>query len=294
MTTLSGIITPSNVETASSTATLTNKTISGSSNTLTNIPLSTAVTGTLPVANGGTGTTSTTFVNLATNVTGTLPVANGGTGAASLTANNVLLGNGTSALQVVAPGSSGNVLTSNGTTWTSAAASTGALVLISTTTVSGATTTVDISGSFSSTYDDYCILIDNLSYNSSDSFDIRTAYGGSFRTSNYLEQYSVFSNVSSVQRGLGQDRIYVANLYSTYPSFANVQVWIMNRNNTNYKTSVIFQFYGLDGSSPYSGMQTVIGSGNCNLDAAALTGIRFFASSNSIQTGTFRLYGVAK
>lgn len=35
----------------------------------------------LPIASGGTGTTSTTFVNLATNVTGTLPVANGGSGA---------------------------------------------------------------------------------------------------------------------------------------------------------------------------------------------------------------------
>jgi hypothetical protein len=48
-------------------------------------------------------------------------VANGGTGATTLTANNVLLGNGTSAVQVVAPGTNGNVLTSNGTTWTSAA-----------------------------------------------------------------------------------------------------------------------------------------------------------------------------
>jgi hypothetical protein len=38
--------------------TLTNKTISGSSNTLTNISLTTAVTGTLPAANGGTGITS--------------------------------------------------------------------------------------------------------------------------------------------------------------------------------------------------------------------------------------------
>jgi hypothetical protein len=73
----------------------------------------------LPIASGGTGSTSTTFVNLATNVTGTLPVANGGTGATSLTANNVLLGNGTSAVQVVAPGTAGNVLTSNGTTWAS-------------------------------------------------------------------------------------------------------------------------------------------------------------------------------
>lgn len=51
----------------------------------------------------------------------TVTVAQGGTGATSLTANNVLLGNGTSALQVVAPGTAGNVLTSNGTTWTSTA-----------------------------------------------------------------------------------------------------------------------------------------------------------------------------
>ena len=73
----------------------------------------------LPVASGGTGTTSTTFVNLATNVTGTLPVANGGTSLTTLTANNVILGNGASAPTFVAPSTSGNVLTSNGTTWQS-------------------------------------------------------------------------------------------------------------------------------------------------------------------------------
>ena len=38
--------------------TITNKTISGSSNTITNVSLTTGVTGTLPVANGGTGITS--------------------------------------------------------------------------------------------------------------------------------------------------------------------------------------------------------------------------------------------
>jgi hypothetical protein len=128
------------------------------------INLTSDVTGTLPIANGGTGTTSTQFVNLSTNVTGTLPIANGGTGAttntvartnlglgtmatqaannvaitggsiagitdlavadggtgaSSFTANNVLLGNGTSAFQVVAPGTSGNALVSNGSTWIS-------------------------------------------------------------------------------------------------------------------------------------------------------------------------------
>ena len=56
---------------------------------------------------------------------GTLGVSGGGTGVTSLTANNIILGNGTSAVQFVAPGSSGNVLTSDGTTWTSAAAAGG-------------------------------------------------------------------------------------------------------------------------------------------------------------------------
>jgi hypothetical protein len=57
------------------------------------------------------------------NSSGVVPVTAGGTNAATLTANNVLLGNGTSAVQFVAPSTSGNVLTSNGTTWSSAAAS---------------------------------------------------------------------------------------------------------------------------------------------------------------------------
>ena len=55
---------------------------------------------------------------LAANVT---PVANGGTSLTTLTANNVILGNGTSAPTFVAPSTNGNVLTSNGTTWQSTA-----------------------------------------------------------------------------------------------------------------------------------------------------------------------------
>lgn len=140
------------------TDTFTNKSIDGSTNTLSNIPVNSA-TGTLSVAHGGTGDVTLTLngvvfgngtsaagitaagsqyqsfqagasgvptvdavhLDQAAAITGTLPVANGGTGAATLTANNVLLGNGTSAVQFVAPGTSGNVLTSNGTTWSSSA-----------------------------------------------------------------------------------------------------------------------------------------------------------------------------
>ena len=59
------------------------------------------------------------------NASGVVTVPTGGTGAATLTANNVLLGNGTSAVQFVAPSTNGNVLTSNGTTWTSTAPAVG-------------------------------------------------------------------------------------------------------------------------------------------------------------------------
>ncbi len=80
------------------------------------------------VSGGATGlTTSGGPITSSGTVTlaGTLGVANGGTGATTLTANNVLLGNGTSALQAVAPGALGNILTSDGATWTSGAASGG-------------------------------------------------------------------------------------------------------------------------------------------------------------------------
>ena len=51
----------------------------------------------------------------------TVTVAQGGTSLTTLTANNVILGNGTSAPTFVAPSTLGNVLTSNGTTWQSTA-----------------------------------------------------------------------------------------------------------------------------------------------------------------------------
>lgn len=92
----------------------------------------------LAVAVGGTGANSaaTARTNLSaaargansditslTGLTTALSVPQGGTGATTLTVNNVLLGNGTSAPQTVAPSTSGNVLASNGTTWASSALS---------------------------------------------------------------------------------------------------------------------------------------------------------------------------
>jgi len=110
--------------------------------------LSAGGTVTSVAASGGTtgltfsGSPITTSGTL--TLAGTLVVANGGTGATTLTVNNVLLGNGTSALQVVAPGTSGNVLTSDGTTWASTTPTAGGVTSVA---ASGGTTGMTFSGS---------------------------------------------------------------------------------------------------------------------------------------------------
>ena len=96
----------------------------------TSASLAGGVAGAIPYQSG-VGVTSYTSAGLAGQIltsagtstptwTTIIPVANGGTGASTLASNAVILGNGTSALQTVVPGASGNILTSNGTTWTSA------------------------------------------------------------------------------------------------------------------------------------------------------------------------------
>jgi hypothetical protein len=71
----------------------------------------------LSAAKSGANSDITSIAGLTTP----LSVAQGGIGADTLTLNSVLLGNGVSAPQEIAPGASGNVLTSDGTTWESSA-----------------------------------------------------------------------------------------------------------------------------------------------------------------------------
>ena len=74
----------------------------------------------LPASGYATSGANSNITSLS-GLTTPLSVAQGGTSRATLTTNYVLLGNGTSALQMIAPSTTGNVLTSNGTTWSSTA-----------------------------------------------------------------------------------------------------------------------------------------------------------------------------
>lgn len=159
------------------------------------------------------------------NATGTLPVTNGGTGSSSLTANNVLLGNGTSALQTVAPGASGNILTSNGTTWTSAA-----LPPV------GPTLTAVASGSLS---DGSSVVI-----NSNGTVSVVAAIAQSFGTPTVFSSANT-ENVSAVYDSLNQ-RVVVAYRNNGNSSFPTAVVGTVSGTSISFGTPVVIQSAATD------------------------------------------------
>lgn len=162
----------------------------------------------LPIASGGTGSNATAYSNLASNVFGVLPIANGGTGSnagpnvstvsgvlpvlnggtgsniasfsganiTSLNATNISTGTlvasrGGTGLST--PGTSGNVLTSDGTTWISAASggiTAGTYTLLN-------NTVVDFTG-IPSTAKRITIMIEAMSTNGTSVPIIRVGAGG--------------------------------------------------------------------------------------------------------------------
>lgn len=109
------------IATVSHAQTLTNKTISGSSNTITNVSLSAGVTGTLPIANGGTGQTTQTaaFDALSPLTTKGDLIVNDGT-------NDIRLAVGTDAFVLTADSTQ-----ASGIKWAAASGGSGSPVVVS-------------------------------------------------------------------------------------------------------------------------------------------------------------------
>ena len=257
----------------------------------------------LPVSSGGTGSTSTTFVNLTSNVTGTLPIANGGTGStATATAGAVIYGTGT-AYGVTAAGTSGQVLTSAGSsapTWSTPSA--GAITLISTQTASSSAT---IAWTGLSGYNHYMLIIDGLmpASNSYLQLQFGTGSGPTYVTSGYYYvQNNIYSNNSGVgtalnaadsgsstQINIGGGNSTGNQLQSTYTFFnATYTIYSM----TNSKDT----FIGGTNSYRNNGGVTTFAStisGQLNSNTDAKTAIKLFLTSGNITSGTFSLYGVS-
>lgn len=228
---------------------------------------------------------------------GTVGVAAGGTGVTSLTANNVLLGNGTSAVQFVAPSTNGNVLTSNGTTWVSSApAGGGSWIFLSNVAASGATT-VDIETTFDSTYDMYVIVAPAFTLSGTPSNGVlkcRLKIGGSYpAVSGYM--YASTTTVSTTYAGLAStnnDAIYFTNQLSDSTSFPNASMSLViyvPRPSVTTRNKMIFWTGGHTFSNNPNQMN---GMGWYSSSNAALTGVRILFDSGATFTGNFRLYGI--
>jgi hypothetical protein len=230
---------------------------------------------------------SITSINANNISSGTLGVARGGTGATTLDANNVILGNGTSAVQFVAPGTNGNVLTSNGTTWTSAAAGGGGGSFVFLGSATAASSVVDFTGLNTTTYNSFLITFTDVR---TSGLSVRLYPGGTLQTGN---QYMYV--------GLRVDSGGVGPAVAT-SSAANIILDGTQVSTANLGRSGYVHFCPAGGYSTVTGVYMLLAStvnpiivyqGGSVSIASESNGIRFLSNANgNLTAGNFWLYGI--
>jgi len=226
------------------------------------------------------------------NATGTLLVGNGGTGLSSLTSNSVLLGNGSSTIQFVSPGTTGNVLTSNGTTWSSSAPAGGgsAMTLISTLTASSSAT---LSWTGLSGYSKYLLILQNIipaTNNTTLYLQFGTGSGPTYITSSYYWSVeSIGISASSNTGGSSVSQIGISSSVVNSGTGLSGFAHITGMNSGSYAAVNFHDFYvpGITSAVTY------VGGGTQNTDTNAKTAIQIYMNSGNINTGTASLYGIS-
>ena len=229
-------------------------------------------------------------INLTTKVTGTLPVANGGTGLAALgtAAQELRVNGGATALEYYTP----TVASSD-------------YVLLDTTDISSSTASVSFDGYFSSTYTSYKLLIlyadavctSNSCATGSLRFRRSNAdiTGSNYTTSRYATMvYDAAGASQSFTYSYDSSSIPMVSSHAfkgggSY-KYSN-EVTLFNPSNTTSFKSGFFTMAGeshdLSGGRGFASGEFV-----CNDSTSALSGVTFFFSGSNIASGKFKLYGI--
>ena len=173
-------------------------------------------------------------------------------------------------------GNNGLFLTTDGSTASWGEAGGGAMELISTTTVSGTPSTIDITSGFSSTYDDYVIYGSGIIVSNSDDGRIRVYKGGSLLTS---ADYAYFNrNGTNVSSRTSFDIAWGIN---TGASASGFKINIVSANSSKFSISCFGGYYSSGTGWNHSG-------------SGSFTGIRIYPASGTFTAGTIKLYGIKK
>lgn len=192
-------------------------------------------------------------------------------------------------------GSNGQVLATNGSgTLSLADAGGGSWNLISTTTVSSAVSSIDITSGIDSTYKMYVMQAINIQVASSGNHRmyLRTSSSGSsFDTSegDYLRRYVTNGSAGSAGPS-GGGSVYL-ELHDGGPSpgdFHNALIWIVDPSNSSTNTVLFWD----DSVVRSTAALRTIGAG-VRLATAAVTGIRLFHAGGNISDGIVKLYGIS-
>jgi hypothetical protein len=219
---------------------------------------------------------------------GVVGIVYGGTGLATLTANNVILGNGTSTPQFVAPGTTGNVLTSNGTTWTSAAPPAAGPVLLATLTASSSASLSDTTH-ITSAYNSYTFIFRALLLSSST--QLKTLYsinnGTSYLSTGYVQTCQSSSATYIVGCDLLQQSIDATAYTVVSAGPYSGQLNFSNPNSTVGSGAVLSGVLGMNGGVLH-GPAAFDAS---NTTTSAINGIEWLPLTGTITSGSIEIWG---
>ncbi len=172
--------------------------------------------------------------------------------------------------------------------WQTAAAG-GSMIYLSTVTASNSAT-VDIETTLDSTYDAYVIVATNVSVSTTAQILCRMKLGGAYATTTYRYHTARPNSSAATYDGFASDSATSIIISQSIDDTA-VGEFTMSVKSPTSAVKKLLHWIGsfLQTSTTFIG---VTSGAATNDSTSSLTGIRFYASTGNVATGTFRLYGI--